>query len=182
MLDHPNTLAHGLHNSGIGHQLGGDREAAFEAADRAGGLAEKFGLPPWRASSLVIAGWATAIGGGIVESARRIDAEIGNATVAGPLPQYYLGLAAEVLLAAGRPSDGLTHLERAIAGTDQFGIGFYLPEIYRLRGQCLLALDRANKDEARLAFETARDIATRQGAVIFLRRAEAALADVKSRE
>ena len=23
MLDHPNSLAHGLHNVGIGHQLGG---------------------------------------------------------------------------------------------------------------------------------------------------------------
>ena len=36
---------------------------------------------------------------------RLVDAEIDNATAAGPLPQYYLGLAAEVLLAAGRPTD-----------------------------------------------------------------------------
>ena len=178
MLDHPNSLAHGLHNAGIGHQLGGDRQAAFEAAHRAAGLAEKFGLPPWRASSLVLASWATATGGGVAEAARRIDAEIGNATAGGPLPQYYLGLAAEVLLAAGRPADGLAHLERAIAGTDELGVGFYLPEIYRLRGACLLALDRANKDEARSAFETALNIARRQGAAIFLRRAEAALSEV----
>ena len=36
-LDHPNSLAHGLHNFGIGHQLGGDREATFAAAQRAAG-------------------------------------------------------------------------------------------------------------------------------------------------
>jgi class 3 adenylate cyclase/tetratricopeptide (TPR) repeat protein len=180
MLDHPNTLAHGLHNSGIGHQLGGDREAAYAAAHRAAGLAEKFGLPPWRASSLVLAGWATGIGSGVAEAARLIDAEIGKATAVGPLPQYYLGLAAEVLLAAGRPADGLAHLDRAIAGIDEPGIGFYLPEIYRLRGACLLALDRDNKDEARSCFATARDIASRQGAIIFERRAKASLSEISN--
>ena len=96
----------------------------------------------------------------------------------GPLPQYYLGLAAEVLLAAGRPADGLAHLERAIAGIDEPGIGFYLPEIYRQRGECLLALSRDNKDEARSAYATARDIARQQGAVIFERRAEASLSEL----
>ena len=94
MLDHPNSLAHGLHNCGIGHQLGADREATFTAAHRAAGLAEKFGLAPWRASSLVLTAWATAVGSGIADAARLIDAEIGKATAIGPLPQYYLGLAA----------------------------------------------------------------------------------------
>jgi class 3 adenylate cyclase/tetratricopeptide (TPR) repeat protein len=178
MLDHPNSLAHGLHNSGIGHQLGADRDATFTAAHRAAGLAEKFGLLPWRAGSLLLAGWATAIGSGVADSARLIDAEIDNATRVGPLPQYYLGLAAEVLLAAGRPADGLAHLDRAIAGIEEPGIGFYLPEIYRLRGACLLALDRGNVDEARVAFAAALDIARRQGAVIFQRRAEASLSEI----
>jgi tetratricopeptide (TPR) repeat protein len=135
-------------------------------------------LLPWRAGSLVLAAWATAIGSGVADSARRIDAEIGNASAVGPLPQYYLGLAAEVLLAAGRPAVGLAHLDRAVAGIDEPGIGFYLPEIYRLRGECLLALGRDNKDEARSAFATARDIARQQGAVIFERRAEASLSEL----
>jgi tetratricopeptide (TPR) repeat protein len=142
------------------------------------GLAEKFGLMPWRASSVVVASWATAIGSGVADAVRRIEAEIGNATAGGPLPQYYLGLAAEVLLAAGRPADGLAHLDRAIAGIDQPGVGFYLPEIYRLRGACLLALSRDNKSEARSAFTTARDIARKQGAVILERRVEASFSDL----
>ena len=178
MLDHPNSLAHGLHNSGIGHQLGADREATFTVAHRAAGLAEKFGLMPWRASSLVLTAWATAVGSGIADAARLIDAEIGKATAIGPLPQYYLGLAAEILLAAGRPADGLAHLDRAIAGIDEPGIGFYLPEIFRLRGACLLALNRDNRDDAVVAFVNARDIASRQGAVILERRAGASLAEV----
>jgi predicted ATPase len=178
MLDHPNSLAHGLHNCGIGQQLGGDREATYAVARRAVALAEKFGLPPWRASSLILAGWATASGAASDDAVRLIDAEIVNATAAGPLPQYYLGLAAEVLLAAGRAADALSHLDRAVAGIDEAGVGFYLPEIYRLRGACLLALDRRNKAEARSAFTTAAEIARRQGAVIFERRAQASMSEL----
>jgi tetratricopeptide (TPR) repeat protein len=177
-LDHPNSLAHGLHSTGMGHQLGGDREAAYAAAHRAAALADKFNLPPWRASSLILVGWATASGAANADAVRLVDAEIAKATASGPLPQYYLGLAAEVLLAAGRPADALGHLDRAIAGIDEAGIGIYLPEIYRLRGACLLALDRGNKAEARSAFATAADIAKRQGAVIFERRAEASLSEL----
>ncbi|WP_426435880.1 ATP-binding protein [Bradyrhizobium genosp. P] len=178
MLEHPNSLAHGLHNTGIGHQLGGDREATCTAAHRAATLADKFDLPPWRASSLILVGWATATGAASADAVRLIDTEIANATAVGPLPQYYLGVAAEVLLAAGRPADALGHLDRAIAGIDEAGVGIYLPEIYRLRGACLLALDRRNKAEARSAFTTAADIARRQGAVIFERRAEASLSEL----
>ncbi|MET4279585.1 MULTISPECIES: adenylate/guanylate cyclase domain-containing protein [unclassified Bradyrhizobium] len=178
MLDHPNSLGHGLHNIGIGNQLGGHRGATYTAAHRAAALAEKFNLPPWRASSLILVGWATAAGAGAADAVRLIDTEIANATAVGPLPQYYLGLAAEVLLAAGRAADALGHLDRAIAGIDEAGVGIYLPEIYRLRGACLLALDRRNKAEARSCYAAAADIAERQGAVIFERRAQASLSEL----
>jgi class 3 adenylate cyclase/tetratricopeptide (TPR) repeat protein len=177
-LDHPNSLAHALHNAATFHQLAGDRDASFAAAHRAAALAEKFGLSQWRAGSLLLTGWATATGSGTADAARLIDAEIDKATAVGTVPQYYLGLAAEVLLAAGRPADGLAHLDRALAAIDEPGIGFYLPEIYRLRGECLLALSRDNKDGARSAFATARDVARRQGAIIFGHRAEARIAEV----
>ena len=177
-LDHPNTLAHAFHNIGIGHQFAGDHDAVFTAASRAAALAQKFGLTPWRSSSLLQTAWATAVGAGIADAARLVDAEIASATASGPLPQYFIGLAAEVLLGAGRAADALAHLDRAIAGIDEPGVGFYLPEIYRLRGECLLALDRNNNNEARQAFVTARDIANRQGAVIFAHRAQACLAEL----
>lgn len=177
-LDHPNTLAHAFHNFAICNQIAGDRDATFAAADRAAALAQKFGLVPWRAGSLLLTAWATAIGSGTAEAARLVDAEVANATAAGPLPHYFLGLASEVLLLAGRPADGLAHLDRAIAAIDEPGVGFYLPEIHRVRGECLLALSRDNKDAARQAFATARDIARRQGAVVFERRADAALLNV----
>jgi len=178
-LDHPNSLGHAFHNVAIASQLAGDHEATLAAARRAAELSEKFGLLPWRAGSLLLAGWAVAVDpSGIAEAVRMAEAEIQNATATGPLPQYFLGVAAEILLAAGRPADGLAHLERAIAGIEEPSIGFYLPEIHRLRGECLLALDRSNADEARQDFLAARDIASRQGAIIFERRAKARLVEM----
>jgi hypothetical protein len=53
-----------------------------------------------------------------------------------------------------------------------------LPELYRLRGECLLALSRRNKAKAREAFVTARDVARLQGATLFERRAETRLAEI----
>jgi class 3 adenylate cyclase len=176
-LDHLNSLACTLYLAATCHQIGADREATFANARRLADLAEKFRLAPWRAVSLLLVGWANAGENDLAHAARLIDAEIEKATV-GPIPQYFLGLAAEVLLAAGRPADGLAHLDRAIAGTGEPGVGLCLPEVYRMRGQCLLALDRNNKDEARRAFVTARDFAKRQGAILFERRAEVALAQL----
>jgi class 3 adenylate cyclase/predicted ATPase len=177
-LDHPNSLGHAFHNLGICLQLVGDRDATLAAADRAVELAQKFGLMPWRAGSLLLTAWATAVGSSIADAARLVDAEIDNATATGPLPQYFLGLAGEVLLIAGRPADGLAHLDRAIAAVDEPGIGFYLPEIHRMRGECLLSLNRRNKAEARQAFTTARDDARQQGAKLFEHRATARLGEM----
>ena len=177
-LDHPNSVAHAFYNLAISCQLAGDREAVYAAAHRAAAVAQEFGLMPWRAGSLLLTGWATAVDSSIAEAARLIDAEIDNATATGPLPQYFLGLAGEVLLVAGRPADGLAHLDRAIAAVDEPGVGFYLPEIHRLRGECLLSLNRRNKAEARQAFTTARDDARQQGAKLFENRAAARLVEM----
>jgi hypothetical protein len=86
---------------------------------RLGALAEKFGLMPHRSQVLLLSAWANATGSGAAEAARLIDAEIDKATAVGTFPRYYLGLAGEVLLAAGRPADGLAQLDRAIGTIDE---------------------------------------------------------------
>ena len=78
---------------------------------------------------------------------------------------------------ADPPMRLLNSTARSPASTKS-GVGFFLPEIYRLRGVCLLSLDRNNKDEAHRAFATAVDIAKRQGAVIFEHRAEASFSEL----
>jgi class 3 adenylate cyclase len=86
-LDHPNTLAHALYNIAMGRLLAADREACASYAHRAFALSEKFALSTWRAGSLLLCAWATAVGDGVAEAARLVDAEIENATAVGPVPQ-----------------------------------------------------------------------------------------------
>ena len=174
-LDQPNDQAFALCIGGMSHQLVANRDATLGFARRSVTISEKFGLLPFRAGSLILVAWATAMGGAVADAARLIDAEIEHATI--PVI-YNLGLAAEVLLAANRPGDGIALLDRVLAAIEEPGVGFYLSEIYRMRGECLLAIDRKNKDEARQAFAVARDIANRQGALILARRAEASLLHV----
>jgi hypothetical protein len=52
-----------------------------------------------------------------------------------------------------------------------------LPEVYRLRALCLLALDRGNKAEAQSQLTAAVEIARRQGATLLERRAQASLSE-----
>ena len=123
-LDHPNSLAHALHNRGICHQLGADRDATLAAAQRGATLAEKFGLMQWRACNLLLVGWATGLRADMSGAVRMIDAEIGNSAAVGPLPQYYLGLAAEVLLAAVRPMASRILTAPSPASTNRESVSF----------------------------------------------------------
>ena len=72
----------------------------------------------------MLTGWATAFGNGISNAVQLVEIEIDKVTAASPMPLYYFGLAAEVMLAAGRPADGLAHLDRAIATIEEPGVGF----------------------------------------------------------
>ena len=138
-LDQPNDQAFALYIGGVSHQLVANRDATLEFARRSVTISEKFGLAPIRATSLILVAWATAMGGAVADAARLIDAEIEHAKI--PVI-YNLGLAAEVLLAANRPGDGIALLDRVLAAIEEPGVGFYLSEIYRVRGECLICGER----------------------------------------
>jgi tetratricopeptide (TPR) repeat protein len=177
-LDHPSSLTFALYERGLGYQIAGDREGAATFGRRAAETSERLGLVSWRAGSLLVAAWAGANGGDIADAMKTVEGEVDLAVSAGPVPLFNFGLAAEVMLIGGRPAEGLAYLDRAVASGDEPDVGFYLPEIHRLRGLCLLALDRSAKEQARAAFRSARDIAQRQSAILFRDRAEAALANL----
>ena len=81
-LDQPNDQAFALYIGGMSRQLVADRDATLEFARRSVTISEKFGLLPWRAGSLILVAWATAMGGAVADAARLIDAEIEQATSA----------------------------------------------------------------------------------------------------
>jgi hypothetical protein len=59
-------------------------------------------------------------------------------------------------------------------GALRFPFGFFLPEVYRLRGECLAALGRLS--EAELDLRKARKLAEEQGSELFALRAAIARA------
>jgi hypothetical protein len=83
-----------------------------------------------------------------------------------------LALEADLLLMAGRPNDAADRLEEGIAFHDRTGAALWLPELHRLRGEVILALDEPAEDAA-AAFAVARSVALGQGAHAFVRRADA---------
>jgi tetratricopeptide (TPR) repeat protein len=165
-LDHPFNLVH-AHHAAMARQFAGDREAAAQMAERTIALADKYGFPPHRSGGLLLAAWSRVNRLHSAESAELVDAEIERTAAVGPNVQYLLGIAGEIMLAAGRFDHAVALLNRALAANEEPDVGCYLAEIWRLRGACLLALDRGSKAEARQAFATARDLARRQGAIIF---------------
>jgi class 3 adenylate cyclase/tetratricopeptide (TPR) repeat protein len=173
-LDHPFSLVHGLYNAAMSHQLAGDRDLAGQMAERTIALADKYGFPPYRAGAALLLAWA---GGAGAVSAELVE-EIARTAAAGPNVQYLLGVAGELMLAIGQHDRAAALLDRALAANEEPDVGYYLAEIWRLRGNCLLALGCDRYDEARRALATACEIARRQGAVAFERRAAASLAKV----
>ena len=100
-----------------------------------------------------------------------METEFPRVSIMGPLPPFYAGLLASVRLEAGLIAQALEPLDMMLRTIKEPGVGFFLPEIHRLRAECLLRLDPANFDEAIREFETAIATAKQQQARVFWLRA-----------
>jgi predicted ATPase len=105
-----------------------------------------------------------------------METEFPRVSIMGPNPPFYAGLLAGVRLAAGQVERSFEPLDMMLRTVREPGVGFYLPEVHRLRGECLLRLDPANFDEAIGEFETAAATARQQQARTFWLRAAIGLA------
>jgi len=84
-----------------------------------------------------------------------MESEFARVSVMGPHPAYYAGLMASILLEAGEVGRALALLDAILESVKEPGVGFYVPEIHRLRAECLLRADPANFDEAVRGWEAA---------------------------
>ena len=105
-----------------------------------------------------------------------MESEFARVSIMGPLPPFYAGLLASVRLEAGDAAQALDLLDTILKAVKEPGVAFYLPEIQRLRGECLLRLDPPNVDAAVRQFEEAIATATKQQARAFQLRAAMSLA------
>jgi len=174
-LGNPNTLTFGCMNAITSYQIMGDRAVVARLAKRMMEVADKFDLPPQRSIATFVSGWLTAGEGDLAGGLQTMESEFGRVSMMGPLPPFYAGLLASVRLEAGRVEEAFEPLDAILRTIKEPGVGFFLPEINRLRAECLLRLEPPRFDEATDAFQTAIATARQQQARTFELRAAVGL-------
>jgi class 3 adenylate cyclase/tetratricopeptide (TPR) repeat protein len=170
-LKNPSSLTFACMNAMTAYQIIGDRGAVSRLAQRMMEVADKFNLPPQRSIATFMLGWISACGDDLAGGLQVMESEFQRVSIMGPLPPFYAGLLASVRIEAGQVARALEPLDMTLRTFKEPGVGFFLPEIHRLRAECLLRLDPANFDEAVREFELAIATAKQQQARVFWLRA-----------
>jgi predicted ATPase len=165
-LAHPFSVAFALTFTAWLYQHRREVQAAQEGAEAAIALSTEQGFPHWAAMGTICCGWALAMQGqgeaGLAQVRQGIAAW--RATGAELFQPYFLALLAEAYGKGGQPEEGLSVLAEALAVAHKHGELVYEAELYRLKGELLLALSQAHQAEAETCFQQALDIAHRQQA------------------
>jgi predicted ATPase len=176
MLGNPTSLTFACMNAMTAYQIIGDRAVVRRLAARMTEIADKFNLPPQRSIATFMIGWLNACEGDLAGGLRVMESEFARVSMMGPLPPFYAGLLASVRLDDGQVERAFEPLDAILRTVKEPGVGFFLPEIYRLRAECLLRLVPEKFDDAAAVFETAIATAKQQQARTFELRAAIGLA------
>jgi len=164
-LGHPASLGQAQALVALLHQYLRDVTGTLELAEELQGLAADQGLSFQFAAASVLRGWALVERGRSEEGMAQIRQgfDTGGPTRA-HLRTHSLSLLAEAWGKEGNFTEGLAELAKAFTLVEETGIRFYEPELHRLKGEFLLALDPENRAEVEARFHQAVAIARRQQA------------------
>jgi tetratricopeptide (TPR) repeat protein len=155
-LGHPTSLTQAQLLVAIFHQFRRDVSETLELAEAVQGLAVEVG--PWFYLVLksVLRGWALVERGRSGEGMAQIRQGLDSV---GPtrahFHAYCIALLAEACGKGGMLTEGLAALADALSLVEQWGIHIYEPEMHRLKGEFLLALDPERPAEAEACFRQA---------------------------
>ncbi len=140
-VSHSFSLAYALHHIAILHQRYREAQVAQERAEMLSVLSREQGFSFWLAGGTILRGWALAEQGqgeeGIAQMRQGLDTW--QATGAELWLPYYLALLAEMYGKGGQTEEGLTVVAEALAQVDKTGERWHEAELYRLKGEILLA-------------------------------------------
>ncbi len=167
-LGHPLTLAFTHGNATTTYLIIGDLERCVWHAQALARAAEKYDFPLFsKVSTFTLAA---------AHARERVDAEV-LAQLEANFEAVYNGygfnavhpgiVLAEALFALGRSAEALKVVERMLADSNTPETGLYISEIWRLRGELVLALSADAVGEAKTYLGTALRIAKAQGATIY---------------
>jgi DNA-binding NtrC family response regulator/predicted ATPase len=167
---HPFSLAVAHNFAAMLHQLRREPALAREPAEAAMTLSAEHGFAMFHAFGMIFGGWALVGQGRVADGLTLMQEGIAahRATGAELLRPYLLSLLAEAHGRAGQPSEGFAALAEALAAAEKSEERWWEAELHRLRGMFLVAgaaeTDKAPPVEAEACFQTALEIARRQGA------------------
>ena len=147
------------------HQCRREGQAAQERAEAAIALATELGAPQWLALATMLRGGALVELGQVEEGMAQIQPGVD------PVPGHrgsgralWAGAAGRGYGKMGQADEGLCVLAEALTQVDQIGGYWCAAELYRLKGELLLALPVQRQAEAETCFHQALDVARRQQA------------------
>jgi len=167
-LSHAYSLIFALNYATSLHAWRREVEFAKEQAEAVITLSNKHGFIHSLSVGKIKRGWAVARQGAVAEGIRQLHEGLAAERDTGTelsLP-YYFSLLAEAYQLGGQVDVGLHTLAEALAHMDNTGECRLEAELYRLKGECLLAQTgkRCKEREAEECFRQALDIARRQQA------------------
>ncbi|MEP7057804.1 MAG: adenylate/guanylate cyclase domain-containing protein [Caldimonas sp.] len=163
---HPFSLAYAMLSSAWVHQFRGEASLALVEAESAKEFATEQGFPAWLAHALIVQGWAEAQLGRTESGLAHIEQGLTayEATGAKVWQPLFLLLQVQALEQAGKTAQAAESITTALRLAREMGSYWWEAELFRVRGELLLALDRTNVAEAHTCFERACAIARTQNA------------------
>jgi class 3 adenylate cyclase/tetratricopeptide (TPR) repeat protein len=139
-LGQPHSLAHAYFEAALASQIAGDRVAVDHASRRLVDIAERYEFPPQQAAGRFLSAWARAVGPDLAVGLDLMEAEFARASTLGPLSNYFATLLADIRVQSGRLAEAYQLIEQILAAVIGADVGFYLPQLLRLRQDCLARL------------------------------------------
>lgn len=164
----PLTIAHTFHVAVYPHAFLSDYQKAHDLSDAGVAYCDEHGIALYRVWLAGTLGFARvhlgdADGLAVLREAiaglRAARAEFGFS--------LYLGMLAEALFKLGRMDEAFAVVAEAFDVVRNKGDRLYEAELYRLRGEMLLAGHEGSQEEALASFREARAVARRQSATLF---------------
>jgi class 3 adenylate cyclase/predicted ATPase len=177
-LAQPISLAIALGYLSFLHQFRGEARLAQEQAEATIARAAEQVYFQYNATGIIIRGWGVAVEGDLEAGTAALQDGLRDLRAAGAdvRRSYFLALLADVYARSGRTEAARSAIAEAFAFAEESGERWWEAELYRLKGELLLAQATANCAEAEACFHRALEIGRRQSAKAFELRAATSLA------
>jgi DNA-binding SARP family transcriptional activator len=173
-IDHPHTLASALCSAASLYRWLNEPNRIMQIGSEIIQISQAHDFPHWLAWGEMSQGWALVQLGRTDAGFDKLHKVIQGACASiDNIPMMFVVTLAEAYMKAGKFDAARPLLENAVTELAQTGeSGFHHAEIYRLLGECLLALPNKNNTEASKCFDQALRISTAQGALTLVARTQ----------